>query len=149
MKIAFLPPLLPPAFPVLIYLFTLCLPSCLPPSFSPSSFVVHGGLNLGLDLMLYRGTPQRYHAEFGVLLRYPPSNPPSSSSISEARGEGEGEGELGKNENDLSWRDLHLLYRLIGVSGWHNLRVMFPLSRLPVVYALFGAHVCFLMSWPT
>jgi len=68
--------------------------------------------------MLYRGTPQRYHAEFGVLLRYPPSFPPSSSS-EEGGGEGGGGGgggEGGKDENGLGWRDLHLLYRLIGVS---------------------------------
>jgi hypothetical protein len=58
--------------------------------------VVHGGLNLGLDYMLYRGSPQRYHAEFGVLLRYPPDAL---------------EGEEGR----LTWRELHLLYRLIGV----------------------------------
>lgn len=64
----------------------------------PISFVVHGGLNLGLDYMLYRGSPQKYHAEFGVLLRYPP------------RAFG------GQEERAaLTWRELHLLYRLIGV----------------------------------
>lgn len=47
--------------------------------------------------MLYRGTPQRYHAEFGVFLRYPP------------------QAFAGQSEDPLSWRDLHLLYRLIGV----------------------------------
>ena len=66
--------------------------------------------------MLYRGTPQRYHAEFGVLLRYPPSFPPCSEEKEEEEGGRGGGGEGGKDENGLSWRDLHLLYRLIGVS---------------------------------
>lgn len=59
--------------------------------------MVHGGLNLGLDYMLYRGSPQRYHAEFGVFLRYPSS-------------------EAEDDEKPFSFRDLHLLYRLVGVS---------------------------------
>lgn len=81
----------------------------------PRSFVVHGGLNLGLDFMLYRGTPQRYHAEFGVLLRYPSSSLPGHRD-----GEGAGEG-----APRLTWRDLHLLYRLIGVSAGAFLLVHF------------------------
>ncbi|EWM29296.1 hypothetical protein Naga_100029g15 [Nannochloropsis gaditana] len=65
--------------------------------------------------MLYRGTPQRYHAEFGVLLRYPSSSPPGHR-------DGEGAGDGGRR---LTWRDLHLLYRLIGVSAGVCLPVHF------------------------
>lgn len=58
--------------------------------------------------MLYRGSPQRYHAEFGVFLRYPPG-------AFAGQGEGQGGGPEGETEEPLTWRDLHLLYRLIGV----------------------------------
>ncbi len=89
---------------------------------------MHGGLNLGLDFMLYRGTPQRYHAEFGVLLRYPSLAPPAGGQGGEAAMEGRAQQppEEGQDSSKevLNWRELHLLYRLIGVSRSFSLRVL-------------------------
>lgn len=53
---------------------------------------MHGGLNLGVDLLLYRGSPQRFHSEFAVTLRF---------------------SDLGMEQ--LDWREAHLLFRLIQV----------------------------------
>jgi hypothetical protein len=58
------------------------------------SFVVQNGLSLGEDFVLYRGTPERFHAEYALRLRAP------------------GEG---KQEAVMDWTQVHLAYRLIQV----------------------------------